>query len=211
MRGLRLCASATLLICVGCTSGAPPPKVEGAAPATRAIPQSVTSKCADVTTLTAACPTRMPKVIDEDHRARAFRTGPSSVFFAEWSAPYPGLTARNAPPRFVHINVIASPLHQPLAFEWPVRPTTGLEGLPKAPRKRNEPLLVGTYTWAGRDGEVALAPSFPAGGIEGDHLIFRWIEADIAYSISLHAWKPLDATLETLEAVVGSIPVQSKP
>jgi hypothetical protein len=58
----------------------------------------------------------------------------------------------------------------------------------------------------GKEGEVALAPSFPAGGIEGDHLIFRWIEADTAYSISLHAWEPGAESLESLRAVVVSLP-----
>jgi hypothetical protein len=148
----------------------------------------------------------MPKVTDEgDHRARAFRTEQSSVFFAEWSGPYPGLTARNAPSRFVHINVIASPLDHPLAFEWPTEPTTDWDALEAVPRKREEALLVGARTWAGRDGEVALAPSFPDGGIEGDHLIFRWVEADTAYSISLHAWKPLSESVDNLKAVIESV------
>jgi hypothetical protein len=204
VKSLRFCASLTMIVCVGCASASTPPEIEDAAPETMAIPQAVISKCTHVTALTAACPTRMPKVIDEGNRARAFRTGPSSVFFAEWSGPYPGLTPRNAPPRFVHINVIASPLDQPLAFEWPTRPTTGLEDLAKAPKKLDEPLLVGAYTWGGRDGEVALTPSFPAGGIEGDHLIFRWIRGDTAYSISLHAWKPLAESLGSLRAVVES-------
>jgi hypothetical protein len=78
--------------------------------------------------------------------------------------------------------------------------------LDDSPRKRSEPLLLGAFTWGGKEGEVALAPSFPAGGIEGDHLIFRWIEADTAYSISLHAWKPAAESLESLRAVVASLP-----
>jgi hypothetical protein len=39
-----------------------------------------------------------------------------------------------------------------------------------------------------------------------DHLIFRWIEANTAYSISLHAWKPAVEGLNSLRAVVVSLP-----
>jgi hypothetical protein len=171
-----------------------------------AIPGPLFDKCTTVAELEAACPTQMPQVDDEAPRSRAFRSGQSSVFFAEWSGPYPGLSRRNAPPRFVHVNVIASPVDHPLAFDWPTEVTTPLEELDNVPKKRDEPLLLGAHTWAGRKGDIALAPSFPAGGIEGDHLIFRWIEADTAYSISLHAWKPAVASYDALRVVVGSLP-----
>jgi hypothetical protein len=167
-----------------------------------AIPPSLLDKCTDVADLEASCPTEMPQVIDEGHRAKAFRSGRSSIFFVEWSGPYPGLSPRNAPPRFAHLNVIASPVEHPLAFKWPTRATITLEDLDSAPKKRDGPLLLGAYTWADKRGEVALAPSFPVGGIEGDHLIFRWIEADTAYSISLHAWKPAVESFDALRAVV---------
>jgi hypothetical protein len=205
MKDLRYRTFVTLLFCVACASGSQQQEMEDAEPETMAIPQSVLIKCTDVTALSSACPTQMPKVIDERRRARVFRTGASSVFFAEWSGPYPGLTPRNAPSRFVHINVIVSPLGQPLAFRWPTRRTGDLEDLGRVPKKRDEPLLVGAYTWGGRDGEVALAPSFPAGGIEGDHLIFRWIQAETAYSISLHAWEPMGESINGLRAVVESV------
>jgi hypothetical protein len=162
-------------------------------------------KCTDVANLKVACPTQMPKVNDPRSRARAFRTGRSWVFFAEWSAPYPGLSTRNAPPRFAHLNVIATPVDHPLAFTWPLRVTATLDELENAPKKRGEPLLLGEYRWADRNGEIALAPSFPAGGIEGDHLVFRWVEGDTAYSISLHVWKPIAGSFDALKFVVASI------
>jgi hypothetical protein len=43
------------------------------------------------------------------------------------------------------------------------------------------------------------------GGIEGDHLVFRWIEGDTAYSISLHVWKPIAQSFDALKSVVESI------
>ena len=169
------------------------------------IPLPILRKCTDVANLKVACPTQMPKVNDVRSRARAFRTGRSWVFFAEWSAPYPGPSTRNAPPRFAHLNVIATPVNHPLAFTWPLRATATLEDLENAPKKRGEPLLLGEYTWGGRNGEIALAPSFPAGGIEGAHLVFRWVEDDTAYSVSLHAWKPIDQSFDALKSVVASI------
>jgi hypothetical protein len=206
VRSLALCC-ATLLACSGCVSSPQPPEAQNTAPNMMVIPGPLLEKCTDVAELEPACPTQMPQVIAEDRRARAFRSGQSSVFFAEWSGPYAGLSRRNAPPRFAHVNVIASPVDHPLAFNWPTGATTALEGLNNAPKKRGEPLLLGAYTWAGKKGEVALAPSFPAGGIEGDHLIFRWVEAGTAYSISLHAWKPAVESFDALRAVVASVSI----
>jgi hypothetical protein len=208
VRSLGLCSAATLLVCAACASSPPqPPEAEGAAPDMMAIPQPLLDKCTDVADLEASCPTKMPQVINEGHRARAFRSGRSSVFFVEWGGPYPGLTPRNAPPRFAHLNVIASPIDHPLAFKWPTRATTPLGDLDNVPKRRDAPLLLGAYTWGDRQGEVALGPSFPAGGSEGDHLIYRWIEADTAYSISLHAWKPAVDSFDALRAVVASLSV----
>jgi hypothetical protein len=207
MNILSLRTAATLLACAACVSSPQTPKPKDAAPQMMAVPRSFLDRCTGMADLEVACPTKMP-FIDGESRANAFGTGHSSVFFAEWSGPYPGLSGRNAPPRFAHINVIASPVDHPLAFDWPTR-ATAFKALENVPRKRSAPLLVGAYMWAGRKGEVALAPPFPAGGIEGDHLIFRWVEADTAYSISLHAWKPVAESFNSLRAVVRSVPLQS--
>jgi hypothetical protein len=40
----------------------------------------------------------------------------------------------------------------------------------------------------------------------GDHLIFRWRDAGREYAASLHAWEPFQETVETLEAIVASMP-----
>jgi hypothetical protein len=60
--------------------------------------------------------------------------------------------------------------------------------------------------WGTRDGTLVLAPSFPVGGIDGDHLIFRWQQDDTEYAVSLHAWKPLEGASATLRSIVESIP-----
>jgi hypothetical protein len=204
---LILCSATTLLGCAACRSSSPPPAPDDPPADMMGIPEALLHKCTRVAALRSACPTKMPQLTEQAHRAKAFRTGRSSVFYVEWSGPYPGITRRNAPPRFAHINVIASPVDHPLAFDWPAQMITEIEELANAQEKRDEPLLLGAYTWGGKSGEVALAPSFPAGGIEGDHLIFRWIETETAYSISLHAWKPLVESLNDLKAVVESVPI----
>ena len=40
----------------------------------------------------------------------------------------------------------------------------------------------------------------------GDHLIFRWRDGGREYAASLHTWKPFQETVDTLEAVVASMP-----
>jgi hypothetical protein len=59
--------------------------------------------------------------------------------------------------RFAHINMIASPVDHPLAFDWPAQMFTEIEDLENTQDKRDEPLLLGKYTWGGKSGEVAFA------------------------------------------------------
>jgi hypothetical protein len=62
--------------------------------------------------------------------------------------------------------------------------------------------MLGDYVWGGTDGTLVLAPIFPLGGVDGDHLIYRWDRDGVEYSISLHAWTPLAETMATLHAIV---------
>jgi hypothetical protein len=74
------------------------------------------------------------------------------------------------------------------------------------PKKRTSGLSFGERTWNGRTGELLLAPSYPHGGMEGDHLVFRWTQGGLDFSLSLHAWDPLEETKATLRALVESLP-----
>jgi hypothetical protein len=56
-----------------------------------------------------------------------------------------------------------------------------------------------------RDSTLVLAPSFPVGGVDGDHLILRWQNDDTEYAVSLQAWKPVVEASATLRSVVESI------
>jgi hypothetical protein len=173
------------------------------------IPDSHVLKCRRLGRLSPACPRSVPFVEVSQERARAFRSGRAHfVFFSEWSGPYPGVSRKNAPPRFAHLVVHAGDLDQALPFHWPQESMTVPDPIPT---KRREPILLDRVTWSDKDGGLVLAPSFPSGGIDGDHVIFRWTQDGDQYAISLHAWLPLDDTIAALEAVVASIPRQSKP
>jgi hypothetical protein len=172
-----------------------------------ALPDNHLTKCERVPELEPACPRSIPVIAPtSENRARSFSSGKGSfVFFSEWSGPYPGITPTNAPPRFLHVNVHGGDLEHAFPFEWPSRAAV-LPAHP--PKKRNKALLLDTVSWFGKTGSLVLAPSFPSGGIDGDHLLFRWREGDEEYAISIHAWMPLRETTEALKAVAGSTDIE---
>lgn len=205
MRQLRLSqlGLAVFLIIAGCAqeSKREIPRVDP--PAFMALPPGHLAKCEQVAELRPACPDRVP-LIEKSARKRAetFRSGKGSfVFFSEWSAPYPGITRKNAPPRFLHVNVRGGDLDKAYGFQWP---TVAANLSSRLPKKRTDAILLDTVTWFGKAGSLVLAPSYPEGGIDGDHLIFRWSRADKDYAISIHAWLPLSDTREALRALIGS-------
>jgi hypothetical protein len=164
-------------------------------------PANVLEACRDTGSIETICPSRLP-VATRPFRVSSFRGGGGQrVFSAESGGPYPGLVRRNAPPGLVHLVLHAGDLAEAFPFPYP---TPGSE--PSAVgRHRTEPVPLGTPRWGGRDGSLVLAPSFTVGGIDGDHLIFRWREDDTEYAVSLHAWKPVVEVSATLRSVVESI------
>jgi hypothetical protein len=72
--------------------------------------------------------------------------------------------------------------------------------------KRRGGVDLGDARWNGRSGRLVLAPPYPRGGINGNHLLFRWREGGTRYQLSLHAWEPLTETVAALRAIVGSLP-----
>lgn len=73
-------------------------------------------------------------------------------------------------------------------------------------KRRRGFVLLGRVTWAGRRGVLVLAPPYPRGGIEGNHVVFEWHEEGSTYRLSLHAWEPFSEVPDVLEAVVESLP-----
>jgi hypothetical protein len=93
----------------------------------------------------------------------------------------------------------------------PAGRTSGLHG-PRIGRldgllakARTRAIFIGSYTWAGKKGTVVLAPAYPGGGEQGDHLIFRWRQSRVGYALGLHSWEPLSHAFATLRAMVRSI------
>jgi hypothetical protein len=166
------------------------------------LPAGHVTECRRFARLRPACPENIPVVDDSHGRARSFRSGRDHVlFFSEWGGPYPGLTPKNAPPRFAHLVVHAGDLDGAFPFAWPTRRAAIRDPIPN---KRRTAILLGAVTWSGKQGSVVLAPSFPTGGIDGDHLIFRWTEGGKEYAVTIHAWSPLGAGIDALEAGVAS-------
>jgi hypothetical protein len=109
------------------------------------------------------------------------------------------------PPVWSHVSIFAGNLASAFSFAYPTRGRRlrGLDGLFAKPRTRAT--FLGSYIWAGKHGTVVLAPAYPGGGEQGDHLIFRWRQSKVGYAVGLHGWEPLSHALATLRAMVRSI------
>jgi hypothetical protein len=200
MRAMSLIVIAVLLV-PACGDSEPAPREPDVE--LMGMPEKALRRCRDQSLLAEACPDRVPLITPD---ASAFRFADASeprgrydVVSFEWSGPYPGLTPRNSPPRFAHIVVVGGDVDRALSFEWPTE--TPAQEVPPG-NKRRTPLLLARPSWRGADGALVLAPSFPRGGIHGDHLVYRWSQGDADYALSLHAWKPLEDAVATLRAVV---------
>jgi hypothetical protein len=174
----------------------------GYEPQMMVLPAKATEKCRRDDAVRPVCPTEVPKVKTGSFHHITAPQPDWPVFSAEWNAPYPKLTERNAPPRLAHVVVHAEHRHM-FPFKWPSESHPRGSGIMD---KREDALLLDTPTWGGRAGALVLAPSFPSGGIDGDHLVFRWEQDGRVFAISLHAWRPLNESVATLQAIVESIP-----
>jgi hypothetical protein len=75
---------------------------------------------------------------------------------------------------------------------------------------RGRSLSFGRVEWKQLTGSLFLAPSYPRGGMLGNHLVFRWGTAQRRYVVSLHAWEPLREAVSTLKAIVASTPAATR-
>ena len=206
-------AIATALVFVLACSDPPAPRAPGArpspsrrepggasgfVPALMPLPPRAASRCAATAAIAAICPTEVPEI---EGRAFLALQGARRLFSAEWGGPYPGIGRRNGPPRFAHLVVQTGEVATMLPFEIPTQVAVELN----LSRKRKGALLLGRPPWTNPPGSLILAPPFPRGGINGDHLVYLWRGDGVANVVSLHAWLPLREATETLRAVVESI------
>jgi hypothetical protein len=165
------------------------------------------AQCRSTALLRAACPRLVPRVRAAylDHlsvQGEGTRFS-LAIFNLERGAEYPEAPERNAPPRMAHLVVVGGRVEQSAAGVFTnVRRVAFRAGLMR--RKRDRSLGFGTVRWAGRVGQLSLAPSYPRGGMLGNHLLFRWRAGRRDYVVSVHAWEPLADAAATLRAVVTS-------
>jgi hypothetical protein len=111
------------------------------------------------------------------------------------------------PPVWAHVGVSAGRItaSPSLSFRWPEggEPTPVRNGL--FLRDRRKALFLGHVRFGTRSGTLVLAPSYPLGGMEGDHLIFYWKATGVKYMVSLHGWEPFLQVVATLRVMVASI------
>jgi hypothetical protein len=163
--------------------------------------------CRETVLLRAACPRLVPRVRAEylNHLAVEGEATRFSLatFNLERGAEYPGEPDRNRPPRMAHVLVVGGHVERSAGSVFDqLRAAALRDGLMR--RKRTRSLDFGPRHWAGRDGRLLLAPSYPRGGMHGSHLIYRWREKGRDYAVSLHGWEPLTEAAATLQAMVAS-------
>lgn len=198
-------STSALLVAAACSVGSPDigRSIPGEAVILMEMPPDALRKCRTLRAFGPACPTKVPKVAARVRFYRALAPKPRfRVFSVEWNAPDPGLSTKNSPSRVVHLAVHVGDPDTLVAFEWP----TGENASGSLPDKRRKALLLARPQWSGKTGTLVLAPSYPYGGIDGDHLLFRWHERGLDYAVSLHAWKPLSETTAALRAIIASVP-----
>lgn len=173
------------------------------------MPGHALRACTRSRLLRSACPRLVPAARYDPRSgisdARVFRTKPGlpETFNLQSGGEDPRQPWRNRPPRMAHVVLVGATSTE--AFEFGLEPgSSPREGLIRIPRRNG--LALGRATWGGRSGRLVLAPPFPLGGIDGNHLVFLWRERSVRYRVSLHAWEPFPETVATLRRIVESIP-----
>jgi hypothetical protein len=168
----------------------------------------IVAYCRQSDRLPLACPHLLPRMEQpaphwETSVCVAHHPGCGGLTWDELSLVDAGYGAR--PPVWSHISIYAGNLRSAFRFSYPTRGARPrrLDGLFASTRTRA--IFLGTYGWGGKRGTVVLAPDYPNGGEQGNHLIFRWRQAGIGFAVGLHGWEPLSRSFATLRAMVGSI------
>lgn len=132
------------------------------------------------------------------------------VFGMESGGEYPGRPRLNRPPRMAHVVVAAGDVAglAPQAVPRDDRRERLRDGVMR--RERKAAVSFGRVRWAGREGVLFLAPSFPTGGFVGNHLNFVWREHGVQHTLSLHAWEPLTEAAATLRTMVERLPTHAE-
>jgi hypothetical protein len=128
VRAIRgLCCAAILLLVTSCTGGqeASATRTSSRSAADRgvaermvALPSRALATCTSVPDLRAACPSQVPAVEGSHYHSKVLRLSGFEAFQVAWSAPYPRLRRKNAPPRFVHLFVLGGDISNAFPFAF---------------------------------------------------------------------------------------------
>ena len=172
-----------------------------------ALPAPALRECRRLRALRPACPELVPGApYDPASPVFVARSRPGIPhqglrgFELQWGAEHPGEPELDRPPATVHL-VVSEGWGVLLVAQRRGRVRDGL-----LEERRRAPVFLGRVRWAGKRGELVLAPPFPRGGIEANHLLFTWQEAGVGYGVSLHGWEPFSEVPGVLRSVVESIP-----
>jgi hypothetical protein len=95
------------------------------------------------------------------------------------------------PPYFVHVLVYAAADRSDLPFALPHGPPARLSDALLQSSHSGRAISLGDVRWAGHDGQLILAPTYPGGGEVGSHLVFSYRRGRIYLGVSLHPWPSL--------------------
>lgn len=170
------------------------------------IPARARRVCDDGGRIEEACPRLVP--VTAPRRPYLVETfgrpgGPFQVLEMSAGAPRYNNPAHNRPPAVAHVVIEAGDPDHLIDLPAGERDHRPLDELVAA--KRDGTVTVEHVAFGDERGVLVLAPSFPAGGAHGDHLVFSWTHNGTEYRVSLHAWTPADEAVATLEAIVTSL------
>ena len=194
-----------LVVIVGCSSGET--RLHPREPDRMMdLPTASLARCERTEYIRTTCPHRLPSVKSDYRRVITTDEQESPryrLMSLEWGAPHEGFDPRNSPPRFVHLIIWGGDLERAWPWRRPGGPSR-IEGEP--PHEREHATLLATPRWTDEEGDLVLAPSYPSGGMNGEHLMYMWTEEETEFALSLHAWDPISETIGALRAIVRSIP-----
>jgi hypothetical protein len=140
----------------------------------------------------------------------ASRLDPINILDLEAGSESVGDQRRNRPPRLVGVLLASGKLRQALPGLLPRRgavPGRIHDGLANAARRK--PLSLGRRTWAGRVGELGLAPSrgrYPLAYFR--YLFFQWHDSNGAHALGLRVWEPFTESVRTLHRLADGLAPQ---
>ena len=208
IRSVRTIAIVGLVLLLTAVTAVASASSLGASQRMERTPSYVLGYCKKSRGLPLACPHLLPRMSQPSPHWEASvclvgHSGCAGLAWDDLSLVDGGYGTR--PPAWSHVVVQAGNLTHAFPFKYPTHGTriTRLDGL--FARTRSHAVYVGRFSWGGRAGTVILAPDFPVGGEQGDHLIFRWRTGQTDFALGLHAWEPLSQAFAVLRQMVISI------